>query len=410
VTVNGGRSGTDLRRWQAGRTVQGVSRRGWIVALAVAAQMSISLIQFGLPALTFALKDDLGIGPARYGVLFATTGVGPAAALVVAGRLCDVVGARRVLVVGSAIGSGGLFLASSVHGFYALCGALLVSGLGAAAVPVAGMTAILAQFPPERRGRLLGVRQMAVPAGGFVAAGLLPALHDVGGLRLAFAVPAGLVLVCGLGFAVVVGSPADERIRPAPLAAAFTAPLRRLMLTGALYVTGLGGVLAFAVDAAHAEGLTRGEAGLVFAVLNVGAAAARVVWGLVADSGRGTRRLETLAGIGLIGCVSALVFPLALRAGIGPALAAAVLLAFGTLGFNGVVYLVAGEVAGVGAAGSAVGATSTVVFLVGSVVGPPMGLLVEHAGYGALFAVIAVCVLLGSACARTIAPASAARA
>src|SRR6185437_14790425 len=85
-------------------TVRGVSSRGSIVTLAVAAQMSISLIQFGLPALTFALKDDLGIGPARYGVLFATTGVGPAAALVVAGRLCDVVGARRVLVVGSAIG------------------------------------------------------------------------------------------------------------------------------------------------------------------------------------------------------------------------------------------------------------------------------------------------------------------
>src|SRR5689334_1984052 len=122
-------------------TVRGVSRRGSIVTLAVAAQMSISLIQFGLPALTFALKDDLGIG--------------------------------------------------------------------AAAVAVAGRTAILAQFPPERRGRLLGVRQMAVPAGGFVAAGLLPALHDLGGLRLAFAVPAGLVLVCGLGFAVVVGSPAD---------------------------------------------------------------------------------------------------------------------------------------------------------------------------------------------------------
>jgi MFS family permease len=386
-----------------------VSRRGWIVALAVAAQMSISLIQFGLPALTFALKDDLGIGPARYGVLFATTGIGPAAALVVAGRLCDVVGARRVLVVGSLVGAGGLFLAASAHGFAALCVALLVSGLGAAAVPVAGMTAILAEFPPERRGRLLGVRQMAVPAGGLVAAGLLPALHGLGGLRLAFAVPAVLVLVCGLGFALVVGSPADDRVRPAPLSAAFTAPLRRLMLTGALYVIGLGGVLAFAVDAAHAEGLSRGEAGLVFAVLNVSAAAARVAWGLVADRASGTRRFETLAGIGLIGCVSALVFPFALRAGIAPALAAAVLLAFGTLGFNGVVYLVAGEVAGIGAAGSAVGATSTVVFLVGSVVGPPLGLLVEHTGYGALFAVIAASALLGSASARTIAPAAAAR-
>ena len=65
--------------------------------------------------------------------------------------------------------------------------ALLISGVGAAAVPVAGMTAILIHFPPDRRGRILGLRQMAVPVGGFVAAGLLPILYHLGGLELAFA-------------------------------------------------------------------------------------------------------------------------------------------------------------------------------------------------------------------------------
>ncbi len=39
-------------------------------------------------------------------------------------------------------------------------------------------------------------------------------------------------------------------------------------------------------------------------------------------------------------------FPFALRAGLVPGVIAAVLLAFGTLGFNGIVYVIAGEVAG----------------------------------------------------------------
>ncbi len=62
-------------------------------------------------------------------------------------------------------------------------------------------------------------------------------------------------------------------------------------------------------------------------------------------------------------------FPFALRAGLVPGVIAAVLLAFGTLGFNGIVYVIAGEVAG-RSAGVAVGAASTVVFLIGSITPP----------------------------------------
>ena len=73
---------------------------------------------------------------------------------------------------------------------------------------------------------------------------------------------------------------------------------------------------------------------------------ARVVWGLVADRERGTRRSRRSSA----SASSAASRPCSSRSPCAAgrsrrALAAAVLLAFGVLGFNGIVYLVAGEVA-----------------------------------------------------------------
>ena len=170
------------------------------------------------------------------------------------------------------------------------------------------MTAILTHFPPERRGRVLGLRQMAVPVGGFLAAGLLPVLYHLGGLELAFAVPAVLVLGFGLLFAYAAG-PGQRQADLPPVRASFPIPLRWVMLTGALYVTALGGVLTFTVSAAHDAGLSETQAAIVFAALNLGAAAARVVWGIVADRAGGSRRVATLSALGVLGAIDARPVP-----------------------------------------------------------------------------------------------------
>ena len=382
-------------------TVSVVSKRQLIVVCAIASQVAISLVQFGLPALTFALREARGVTTIEFAMLFAATGVGPAFALVAAGRLCDRIGARPVLIGGSVIGATGLVAAGLVPSVAAMFVALLLSGVGAAAVPVAGMTTILIHFPPERRGRVLGLRQMAVPVGGFIAAGMLPVLYHLGGLRLAFGVPAVLVLGFGLLFAYAAG-PGERQTDLPPMRASFPLPLRWVMLTGALYVTALGGVLTFTVSAAHDAGLSETEAALVFAALNLGAASARVVWGIVADRAGGTRRVATLSALGVLGALTLIPFPFALHAGVVPAIVAAVALAFGTLGFNGVVYVIAGEVAG-RSAGVAVGAASTVVFLTAAVTPPVIGLIAEQASFGVMFGVLALFCAAGSVTARRIA-------
>jgi MFS family permease len=378
-----------------------VSQRHLIVLCAIASQIAISLVQFGLPALTFALRSARGVTTVEFAILFAATGVGPAVALIAAGRLCDRIGARPVLIGGSLIGAAGLAATGFVPSVPFMFVTLLVSGVGAAAVPVAGMTAILAHFPPERRGRVLGLRQMAVPVGGFLAAGLLPVLYHLGGLELAFAVPAVLVLGFGLLFAYAAG-PGERQADLPPVRASFPLPLRWVMLTGALYVTALGGVLTFTVSAAHDAGLSETEAAIVFAALNLGAASARVVWGIVADRAGGSRRVATLSALGVLGAITLVPFPFALHAGVVAAVLGAVALAFGTLGFNGVVYVIAGEVAG-RSAGVAVGAASTVVFLTGSVTPPALGFLAEQTSFGVMFGALALFCLAGAVAARQIA-------
>ncbi len=375
-------------------------QRHLIVLCAIASQIAVSLVQFGLPALTLALRNDRGVSTVEFAFLFGATGIGPAVALIAAGRLCDRIGARPVLIFGSLIGAAGLAAAGFAPSIRLLFVALLISGIGAAAVPVAGMTAILIHFPADRRGRILGLRQMAVPVGGFVAAGLLPILYHFGGLELAFSVPAALVLGFGFLFAYAAGPGQRQADLPA-MRASFPVPLRWVMLTGALYVTTLGGVLTFTVSAAHDAGLSETGAAIVFAALNLGAAAARVVWGFAADRAGGSRRVATLSALGVLGAATVIPFPFALRAGIVPGVIAAVLLAFGTLGFNGIVYVIAGEVAG-RSAGVAVGAASTVVFLMGSITPPAFGFLAEKSGFGVMFASLGVFCLAGALTARRI--------
>ncbi len=381
---------------------QVVSHRTTILVLALLSQSATSLVQFGLPALFFALRDEFGMGPARFGLIFAAIGIGSGLMLAVAGRLCDRLGARPVLVAGTIVGALGLLTAGLAPNEAVLGLGLFIAGIGGAAVPVAGMTTLLRVFPPEQRGMVMGLRQMAVPAGGVIAAGLLPLLAHLGGLRLAFGVPAVLVLVSGLAFAAVSGPAERDRV-PGARGWALPPGLPRLLLVGGLYVSALGGVLAFTAAAAEDSGLSTTEAGIVLALLNVGAGVARVVWGHVADREHGTRRVRTLIDVGLVGTVAALAFPLLVQGGPVVAGASALALAFGVLGFNGIVYLIAGELGGPQRAGAAVGLASTVVFSVGSIVGPAYGLLVEQAGYTTMYLVVAGCMLAGAAVARGLA-------
>ena len=119
--------------------------------------------------------------------------------------------------------------------------------------------------------------------------------------------------------------------------------MARLLLVGALYIVVLQAILSYMVPSARAAGLSAFWAGFTYFAVNVTAMVARLVWGKVADRQGGSRRVRTLVETGVVGSIGGLVFALALHAGPGLVLPAAVLFGFGALGWNALLYVIAGE-------------------------------------------------------------------
>jgi MFS family permease len=376
-----------------------MSRQRTILVLAVASQAAFSMVSFGLPAIGSEIRDRFDLGPAGFGAVFAAVGLGSAAALIPAGALVDRFGGRRVLVVGGLVNGAGLLLAAAAGSAESYAAALVLAGIGGAAVPVAGMTALLRVFEPEKRGMAMGWRQLGVPLGGTVGAAFLPALAAVGGVRLAMAGAGAAAAATALGFAVVT----DDRPAPAgvrsgqSVAGVLRIPgFKALLAVGLLYVVALGAILAHYVGALRDAGLSSAEAAAGFAALNITAALSRIVWGRVADGDGGTRRARTLRDIGLLTICATSLMPLVLAAMPAGALAFGVVVAFGAFGMNGVLYLLAGELAGPSRAGRAVGVASTVVFGMGSLAAPIAGFAIEHTGYDAVWVLSAAVAAAGA--------------
>jgi MFS family permease len=283
-----------------------VQRPRATLALAVAAQAAVSVIQFGLPAVGLDVRQRLDLGPAGFGVVFACLGVGSALALVPVGVLVDRLGPRAVVVAGGLVASGGdLGAAFASSAPFFACAALL-AGIGGAAVPVAGMTSLLRGFPPERRGLALGWRQLAVPLGGTIGSFALPALTALGGLRLAFVVAAVACAATAFAFAAVAGTaPVDAPTRLSLDGVLRIPGMGLLLLLGLFYATALGGPLAYLVPAARDARLSAAVAGGLFTLMNVTAAAARLVWGRAADRRGGTRRIPVLRATGFVAAAAA---------------------------------------------------------------------------------------------------------
>jgi MFS family permease len=123
---------------------------------------------------------------------------------------------------------------------------------------------------------------------------------------------------------------------------------------------------------------------------------ARLVWGKVADRQGGSRRVRTLVETGVVGAVGGLVFALALHSGPGLVIPAAVLFGFGALGWNALLYVVAGERTAPELAGRSVATAATVVFLVSALCTPALGALADHAGWDAFWITTAVLSALGA--------------
>ncbi len=359
----------------------------------------MSFVNFGLPSIGPDLRSHYGLSLPELGAVLTAALLGSGVTLMGAGIAVDRIGARRATFAGSMLAAAGLAAAAASESKGLLFVALVVSGIGSSVIPIAGTGALFRAYPADRRGWALGVRQTAVPLGGTVAALTMPLLVRASGVELAFAVAAGAVAVTGTVFALVPeedGAPVQARVERAFRSILKAPGMLRLLLVAALYIVVLQAILSYTVPSAREAGLSAFWAGFTYFAFNVTAMVARLVWGRRADREGGSRRVLTLVETGIVGAVGGVLFALALHGGIGLVLPAAILFGFGALGWNALVYVVAGERTPPELAGRSVATAATVVFLVSAACTPALGALADHAGWDVFWIATAVLSALGA--------------
>jgi sugar phosphate permease len=369
--------------------------RWTILSAGVFAQAAFSAILLGLPAIAPAIREHYDLTLTQVGVVLAALNFGSLATLLLWGIVADRIGERAVIALGQVGTSAALVWAAYSSSFGELVAALSAAGALGAGVNAASGRAVMAWFGEEERGLALGIRQMAVPLGGAVAAGALPALNQHISLHAAFD---GLAVAC---FAAAVVGALLLRAEPAEDHSVLARPLRdprvwRICVASTFYVTTQLSLLGFFVLFLHdrRDVSTAAAAGALAATQILGGIA-RVVAGRWSDRVR--MRIVPLRRVALglaltVGVTAALV-----DAPVWILVPALVLAGTFALAWNGLSFTAAAEAAGRARSGAAIGLQQT--FLsAGAIVAPiAFAAIVHQASWRVAFALAAASPLVGYA-------------
>lgn len=374
----------------------GARYRWAVLGAGAAASASTAAFFFGLPVLVPTLRAEYSLSLGRIGVVLAAAWVGTTLALLPWGLAADRFGERVVMSVGLAGCAVFLAAAAFAAGFRELVVLLGLAGASGASVNSASGRAVMQWFDASERGLALGVRQSAIPVGGFVGALALPRIADAGGKEAAFLFLAGLCVTGAvLGALVLRGREDGGELGTATIVETLgDGKLWRLSLGSGLFVYAQLAVLGFGVLFLHdVHGLSDSRAALVIAGSQVLAIALRIAagrWSDVVGS-----RLNPLVRIG--GATSLGLGLVALLAGgplwlLVPTLAAAGGI---SMAWNGLSFTAAAELAGSERSGAAIGFQQTVLGGIGVVSPIIFATTVSGASWRAAFALAAVTPVAG---------------
>ena len=340
-----------------------MQRRWLVLTVGTVAQTSQAAVLFGLAVLAPQLRDRYDLSLTQVGVVLGASSVGAVLTLLPWGLAADRVGERVTGTLGLFGAGAAIAGAAYAPGFAVLVVLLAVAGAFGASTNTATGRAVTSWFPRRSRGFALGIRQTAVPIGGFAAALGIPPVADNGGSRAALLVLAGFSLVAGcLAAAWLVEGPVQEE--DDGTGDALRHPIRdrriwRLSLGSAALISTQVAVTGFVVIFLESQhDLTATEAGLVLAAINVVGAAGRLLSGLRSDR-RGGSRVALIRAIAAATAIA--VAAAAVLAGAAVWLLVPVLIAGGGLSmcWNGLSVAAAVETAGPRRSGAALGVQQT---------------------------------------------------
>lgn len=375
-----------------------------ILAVTLVLQTSASLLQQGIGAIQPLIGQRLSLDHQHLGWVVAAISLGSAAFATGAGLAVDYFGERKVLLW-SGIAMGTALLAAAVFpNLVWLVIWLFLFGMAYGTSAPSGGRAILQWFTRDR-GFAMGIRQCGVPLGGVVGSLLLPAVALHYGYQAALAISGVICIVVAVVFIQGYSSPAEaaghERIR-------FREALRGLievasspssiclnLLCASLVAVQYTAVsfLAIALIAQKHAALTIAVEAMV--IFQVGSILGRLAWGSASDHVFGGDRIYPMLLISAmtLGVLWWLAQP-------GPESTIVIFLLAGALGFsaaswNGLWAAAQAEIGGHRHAGSALGASLTVIYIVGAIVPPVFGAVVDHTNFSVAWLALGVIVLIG---------------
>jgi sugar phosphate permease len=342
------------------------------------------------------LRDEYDLSLRQVGVVLAAEWVGTLATLFLWGLAADRWGERLVLALGLLGCAACLAGAGFAPTFEALVVLLVLAGATGAAVISASGRAVMHWFAQDERGLALGIRQTAIPIGGLVAALVLPALTAAGGAEAAFVFLATLCAGGALAGAVVLrGRDEGGEVELASVVRTLRdGRLWRLSLGSGIYLYAQVAVIGFGVLFLHDEhGFSERSAALVLATSQLLGGALRIGIGRWSDVLRS--RLQPLRLVGV--AISASVAVIALLAG-GPVLLLVPALAVAgglSMGWNGLAFAAAAELASAGRSGATIGFQQSVLSGIGIVAPVVFAATVSVSTWTTAFALAAVVPLFG---------------
>jgi MFS family permease len=379
------------------------SYRWLILAAGTLSSTSLAAVQIGISAIAPELRAYYGLSIGQIGVVLGATTAGMTVTLLPWGIVSDRIGERLAIVIGLGGAAIALGFAARANGFAALVAALVATGASGASVNSASGRAVMHWFAPDERGLALGIRQAAIPLGGFAGAVALPAIVSAWGVHAAFAALAVNALV----WAVLAGVVLRERHVDEEIAEELVSPLRDLRMwilcsASGLVLAGQLAIMAFVVLFLHdARGLSTAHAALVLAAVQVGGATARVVVGRLSD--REGRRIPLF--IRLSGALAIAVAAAALLDQSPLVVLVPVLVVAGVLGmsWNGLSFAAAAEAAGPRRSGAAIGFQQTVLGVGGIVIPIAFAAIVAGGSWRVAFLATAGCSFAGAVLLKPLA-------
>jgi sugar phosphate permease len=365
-----------------------VTNRWAILVLIMVAQTMANVGPLGIPAIAPLIRDSLGLSTVQAGSFLSAYYIGPSLMSLPAGRMADVWGVSRIMVLGQLVIALGLFAVAGSWSFALLSLLMVLAGAGYGMLNPTTAKAVLIWFPRKHRATVVGLKQVGLPFGGAVGALVMPPLALWIGWREAVALSASVIAGLGVLTWLLYRDPPGAAVEAARAGGGSLGAVLRnrdlwLVSASTLMFAGMQTVwmayLVLYLRDVVAMPLVTAARFLVLAQLT--GAAGRVVFGILSDRFFGGRRrvVLVLAGLGSTAC-SLLI------AGTGPGtspwLFALLALVFGFvgIGWNGVQYTLMAELVEPRSVGTAVG-LGLAVSSFGVTVCPPLfGAFVERAG------------------------------